>query len=700
MKQKILIHSSFLILALWTIHLWFFTGEIPVESGDEPVHTFVEIPIFFRALWEGHFLQINLFNAFGTPLVGDPVFVPWAPHTLIYAFAPGWMGLMLSKVLVLFCTLEALYYLGRKWGLTDLLAAWSSIITGINPAFLYFLNHHPHQGAILYFVLFLFCFENLITNFSRRNLLILAVSYLFLIIGVGINGIAISHLFLILYFILTCKRLDARAWTLTLTALGGTLLIYLPHFISFLKWAPLTVRSEHRIFDLPNVGHFDWKTLIHGMFNFLDQVRMHIDLSVVQTVLLPTMVGLIFILWNSKIENKKIPFGIRDLFILGALPTLIVYILLVKIDWLLHVPFFKSTDITRVLWYSLIFTHLAFAIILQSTIQKADGRHSPRYVAFFMIMLLICAGVFANNYQAVIHQQSHRIAINFWLALTSIISLLALVWIYTRTRPTVLWIPLLLMLLPKLIVFHHVSESTRSRPDQFGVIPPQLDQVLPPFTRMASLYPFGESPDQRLAVHSIFGSGGRSIILSKELKLVLNGNQLINEDTNSYSMRAEAIEGFDQLGIRYLVTRNSAVQSLRWRPIQDLAWRGVPYRVYERTIPVTPVYCATSPQHFFKAEFVANQIRFVADQDCPMTVATFFHWPGWQLKINGQSMEMAEPKVAFITAGQINKNDVVEFEFSPWWVRRWWVFGLAGLTVICMTVIRAKGMDLTSPKRT
>lgn len=677
-------HVAFAVLALWTIQLWLFHGIIPVEAGDEAAHTFVELPLYFRALLDGHFLHMNMFNAFGTPLTGDPVFIPWAPHSLTYALFAGWQGLMINKVIILFLTLEVLYFLSLRIGLNHTWSMWSAIMTGLNPAYVYFLNHHPHQGAILYFTFFILCLERLFNNFSNRNLLVAATAYVLFLVGVGVNGIVNGHLFILGYLVVSNKRLQIQQWAIIGLALGGGLLFYLPHFISFLNWAPLTVRSQHRIFDLPNVGHFEWQFLFNGMSEFLETVRIHIDLSVVQTLVFLVLSAFTFIFWRRQIPAQTRRISHSALMALGMIPSLIVFVLLVRIDWLLLIPFFKSTDITRVLWFSLIFSHLAMAGILQDLSTEKSNctlQKLPTQLAMAAILGAMIFG-FRN-----IHLPSSYPTLNTIVLVSSVIALAAVAWLVLRP-PAQRWIGVImaLTLLPKLVVFHHLTTVIQSSPDQFGVIPPGLETALQPNSRMASLYPFGESPDQRLASHSILGSGARSIILSSEMKGMLISNGLINEDTNSYSMKASAIDQFDALGIRYLVTRGTDIQSPKWNFLRELQWRDIPYRVYERTQAISLAYCATSPIHYFQPELTNNQLSFVVDQACPIAIATQFRWPGWIVSINGRTSTMPEPGVVFLSAGPLQPGDRVKFKFSPWWVRHWWAFGLMGLTALGLAV--------------
>jgi len=48
-------------------------GYYAIEANDEVAHTFIEIELVWKMLREGALPLINLFNNFGTPMIGDPV---------------------------------------------------------------------------------------------------------------------------------------------------------------------------------------------------------------------------------------------------------------------------------------------------------------------------------------------------------------------------------------------------------------------------------------------------------------------------------------------------------------------------------------------------------------------------------------------------------------------------------------------------
>src|ERR1035438_4194370 len=60
-------------------------GLLPIDTGDEPAETFVQLPLAQTQLAAGDLPKMNLFNNFGTPILGEPVVYPFALHAWSYA---------------------------------------------------------------------------------------------------------------------------------------------------------------------------------------------------------------------------------------------------------------------------------------------------------------------------------------------------------------------------------------------------------------------------------------------------------------------------------------------------------------------------------------------------------------------------------------------------------------------------------------
>jgi len=93
---------AYLVIPLLTGYLVIaraFVGDglYPIDGGDEAAETFVQVPLA-QAQWaSGNILQINLFNNFGTPILGEPVVYPFALHALSYLVFRPVVAMLVNK---------------------------------------------------------------------------------------------------------------------------------------------------------------------------------------------------------------------------------------------------------------------------------------------------------------------------------------------------------------------------------------------------------------------------------------------------------------------------------------------------------------------------------------------------------------------------------------------------------------------------
>ncbi len=154
-----------------------------VEGNDEAAHTFVEIPMVYRALVDSHILKINIFNNFGTPLLGDPIACPFAPHAATYAFLRPPVAMTVNMGLLAFFSVLVLALFFSRY-LTPLSAVVASVTAVTTPSFYYFIHHHPFQGTLFYYGLILWLSERVAEDRRPRNLVLLCFAYVIFFLGV------------------------------------------------------------------------------------------------------------------------------------------------------------------------------------------------------------------------------------------------------------------------------------------------------------------------------------------------------------------------------------------------------------------------------------------------------------------------------------------------------------------------------------
>src|SRR3990172_1912053 len=161
MRTGSVISTAVLVLALLLIPIYYIycivshPGEYPQELSDESAHTFVELPMAHKALLDGHILKMNLFNNFGSPLIGDPISCPFALHSVTYLFFKPHIAMLVSKILLAFLSVLVLFLFYSRRKLSALSAMLTALLTYTAPIFFFFHHNHPHQGILFYFPLIL-----------------------------------------------------------------------------------------------------------------------------------------------------------------------------------------------------------------------------------------------------------------------------------------------------------------------------------------------------------------------------------------------------------------------------------------------------------------------------------------------------------------------------------------------------------------
>src|SRR3990170_2637532 len=128
-SKVLVIFSLFIIPSYFIYCILSHPGIYPIDLNDESSHTFVEIPMVHDALMDGHILKMNLFNNFGTPLLGDPISSPFALHSITYLFFKPHIALLINKTLLSFLSVLVLFFFYRRRNFSHFSAMVTSLLT-------------------------------------------------------------------------------------------------------------------------------------------------------------------------------------------------------------------------------------------------------------------------------------------------------------------------------------------------------------------------------------------------------------------------------------------------------------------------------------------------------------------------------------------------------------------------------------------
>src|ERR1051325_3008458 len=362
-------------------------GMIPVDSGDEAAETFIQVPMALSRLAKGEILKINLFNNFGTPILGEPVVYPYALHAWTYALFRPAIAMVVNKFFLTALTLVVLTVFFQRY-FPVLIASLCSFLAFSGPQFFYFFQNHPHQGALLYFGAVLIAVRHFVDRpGGKRAFSVYATGVIFLF-SVGINGSLLG-----LSFIAVHAALLARSrWRLfgSCMALGCAALVAVyAHFHEFFRLAVVSARKDLDYQALALAAPFD--VLKHLLVQ--DKI-ISVSVSYSWPIVLLTLAGLVLLRSRSKFKvqcSESTPANVelwRLSVLLGAIPCLGVLLLRLFPEAAASLPLVRATNVLRVLWFSDIFLMLLAGLAVLRLSQKlADVALGWRMLGFAVLTL-------------------------------------------------------------------------------------------------------------------------------------------------------------------------------------------------------------------------------------------------------------------------------------------------------------------------
>ena len=276
-------------------------GYLPIDSGDEPAETFIQVPLAQAQMAAGELPKINLFNNFGTPILGEPVVYPFALHAWSYALFRPVVAMLVNKFLLAALTMVVLTaFFGRYF--PPLVASLCAFLAFSSPAFFYFFQNHPHQGALFYFGLVLLAWRRFFDRPTGGRGLWLYVAFLVFLLSVGVNGALLGLVFLVAYAVLVAERGWATlGWGLALG--GAAMLAVYPHFLEFFRLAAVSARKD---LDYQSLTAVPRLAFLRGLC-FRDMKVMQADVFYSAPVLVLIAAGVAVAAWKLWSKRRQPP---------------------------------------------------------------------------------------------------------------------------------------------------------------------------------------------------------------------------------------------------------------------------------------------------------------------------------------------------------------------------------------------------------
>ena len=706
MRIDAVISTAVVILALLIIPLYYVycivshPGVYPMEMSDESAHTFVEIPMAHKALLDGHILKMNLFNNFGSPLIGDPISCPYALHSVTYLFFKPHIAMLASKILLAFLSVLVLFLFYRRRKLSGFSAMLTALLTYTAPIFFFFHHNHPHQGILFYFPLILLFTDLTVAHpDKRRHYFLLFISFALFFLGVGINGILFGLPFIFIYALVQSQyriRLFSKIFLLPLLS---ALILTHSHLFYFLKISGLTWRSGY---DMAAALGITFKDIMDSLT--FPPERLTLPYSQL-TFNYSIPVIILSALGTIRFFNKRKTPDLTIFLILGLVPFLGV-LGFMSYSWLQSaLPVLRPVAIPRLYWFSTVFFMIPLGLLIDDL---KDRKVSAAFVGYSTIISSVLLGLF------VLVMKFEMPYVRLLLYIFSPVILLAAYYFHFSKRN---WNRLIYYLfcgallfvltLPRFGTFKQIVNNWYYVELLYYFMPPHFIEEMEPYYRLSSEMNPHIGADQKIGSHSIFGSAGRSIIMNGGLKSHLQKNDLIADYGMAYTISPGTPEKLAKYGIRYF----SAVGTSSPLVLENLGWRWIGPQVistdfkyitlYENPLRPSPVYFLCDGQMNFIYDYKIAYDRI--DLEMPDTackgaevVATFVDWPGWKATIDGKPADIFKKDDQFIRLNW-NGGKKVVLVFEPYSGRYmagcailWMVFVAGAVMVSAGTKTHAK----------
>ena len=518
-------------------------GVLPVDDGDEPAETFIQVPMAQAQLASGALLKVNLFNNFGTPILGEPVVYPYALHAASYLLFRPIVAMTVNKFILAALSMAVLALFFARY-FPPLISSLCAFLTFSSPAFFYFFQNHPHQGALFYYGLALLTLRGFFDRPSAPRALGLYASFLAFLLSVGINGAVLGTGFIWAYAVLL-GRWKGRALAGVAALWGAAFLPLHPHYLEFFRLARESARKDLDYQALTTVPPLQF---VKGLFFFDNAVAQAVIFYSWPVVLLALSGLALMALRRYRPPQKKpdtpgrlrrsrgpaapakrgetasklAPGGGRSLshtgsseaasevlpsspqhgpelwkltLLLGVAPFGFITICRLFPALPAHLPLVKATNISRLLWFADLFLALPVGVAVEA-VWRGMPPFGLRPLSVFLDGLL---------------HSSTRIATRYNLGGRVLLGLVLALGLAQRGAA----------FFKEVNQFICNEKWTHFQPESFVTL-------MKRGTRLATLSdPQPWSQDTKANAHRILGSAGRSIILNKAFKDYLQTHELI-----------------------------------------------------------------------------------------------------------------------------------------------------------------------------
>jgi len=660
------------------------------DSHDEANHAFPGLHVAQTAIRAGELPTINFYNNFGAPLLGDALTYPFALQAVTYYFLDSHLAMTVNRFFIAALTVITAFGFFRIY-----LGAFPALVCAVliffNPVAFWYPVHQYQMAAPFFFASF-YLLNKFIIHRSAPYFFSLFMLFCAMILSVSINHVVLMIPFLLVWSY--CRngfRMD-RVSIAPLVALSCAVVFSYPQTFEFVRNFLASARASEGAYDSILTTP---RELFLGLiippgewigYNYGAQLQVTTYLSM--SVMLAILSGVWLI-------RKKNAWKQTSLFFCGVLPTVIAIILYMNSGLRFKIPFVKSTDITRVFWFSIPFCYVYVGYFIAHV---RLGRLS-RGVA----VLLLIASMATLVAIRILPETADISALHSVDLLLIVIGAAAILLgrrntssgdHYRKPGFNIGGVLLIgsLILVPIPVIARVLGLNTGScGGTQYSAslaasrfTPYSLLGLMEKGNRLATEIHTHKGHDLRVAAHEILGSDARGIVVDKQFGKFLEDKRLVTVDQVPYGYyfsRPWQTGELSRLGIRYLLVNRSPDLELEGKGWKRLG-EAENLSLYENPVKPTPVYLIKdrtgAPDFVHDYHFLANQVQINLPEipSASTLVLTILNRHGFKAEIDGRKAEIVT-RNGFISLDMQPGDRIVNIRHHPYS----WYHVVAGVSI-------------------
>ena len=338
------------------------------DVNDDANHTFINLQQWRRIFSQGEWPMMNVYNNFGTPLIGDVITYPLSPLSLTYVFLPGPAAMTVNRALMGFLSLFLLFiFYHRRF--PEGMSIGMALCTFYAPGFLWHSAHHHFQMSLLMLTAFFLLQERFTRYMSGKSYIGICALSIIMFMSVSLNVAMILCILIVGYQVFLSGGVKEKSLWLVISALACGMVAVFPDIFLFLQAAFRSIRrlAEYPVVSFDGPNKIFWTPIVAASIYSIALLRERRY----------RQGGLV--LWLG-----VIPLGI--VLLSRALPFL----------WK-EIPLLGATDVVRLTWGASIFLMIGAGGLLLRWLQLSSGWRWEVLFAFWQSAWMRIPFLFVKN---------------------------------------------------------------------------------------------------------------------------------------------------------------------------------------------------------------------------------------------------------------------------------------------------------------